>query len=454
MVLTLKKIGIRLALIVVKTAEIVRRGLEMVLGPLLIRPLAWLANGVFRFLLFPLYKRYRIVRQRLARNPLFAGLENFGHFVQRYAMYAAIAGIGVLVASNNIFARTIRPDEVGVGAAWTSFAHNEIQNDVIVEKTTAKSVKVNPTIAVGTESGSGTTANTNSDIISDPSALLTIGQDSPNMSSPAVAVTSGSYRTDTVTYTVISGDTASTIAHRFGLGTQTLLWANNMSANDYIKPGQVLKIPARDGVLIAVKSGDSVASLAKKYGGDVSAILEANQLASADAIQSGEELLIPGGEPPAPPVTSQPSNPSRSGSNNGSRGSVSNETPPPSTRSTGALFIWPTSGHRINQYFRGSYHTGVDIGGKYSSPLYAAASGTVVYAAYDASGYGLHIIIDHGNGYRTLYGHASKVFVHSGDRVKQGQTIGMLGSTGRSTGPHLHFEIRTAGGFLNPLSFF
>src|SRR4029078_3934749 len=100
------------------------------------------------------------------------------------------------------------------------------------------------------------------------------------------------------------------------------------------------------------------------------------------------------------------------------------------------------------------FHTGVDIEGDYSSPIYAAATGRGVYAAFDRSGYGLHIVIDHGNGYETLYGPAIKVFVARGDSVKQGQTLAMVGSTGRSTGTHLHFEIRTGGGFLNPLSFY
>ena len=454
MIFTLKKIGVRIALAAVKTVEVVRRGLEIVLVPLLIRPLTWIANLGFRLVLFPIYKQYRLVRQRLARNPLFAGLENFGHFVQRYAMYAAIVSIGVLVAANNIFARTIRPDEVGVGAAWTHFTNNEILNDVIIEKNTAKPVKIAPTVAVGSESGSVLTASAASDVISDPMAFLVIGQDTPSGTGGADGqVSTGSYRTGTTTYTVISGDTASTIAHRFGLGTQTLLWANGMSATDYIKPGQVLKIPARDGVLVAVKKGDTVASLAKKYSGDTNSILEANQLAAADTLASGQEILIPGGEPPAPPVTATPARPSTGSSR------YTSGTPPPSARATGARFIWPTNGHRINQYYRGSYHTGIDIGGNYKSPIYAAASGTVTYAAYDRSGYGLHIIISHGNGYWTLYGHASKIFVHVGQRVTQGQTIAMIGSTGRSTGPHLHFEIRQCSGyscapFLNPLAFF
>lgn len=261
----------------------------------------------------------------------------------------------------------------------------------------------------------------------------------------------GTERQETINYTVATGDTLSTIAHRFGLTSKTLVWANGMSDKDFIKPGQVLKIPPVEGYLYTVKKGDTLASIIKKYGGEQQAVLEANHLASADAIEPNQEIVIPGGEPPAPPA---PTPARRSVATPVYGGTSPSSSAPPSARATGAKFIWPTSSHKINQYFRGRFHTGVDIDGDYSSPLYAAAAGRVVYAAFDRSGYGLHIVINHGNGYETLYGHASKIFVSVGDSVKQGQTIGMVGSTGRSTGTHLHFEIRTGGGFLNPLSFF
>lgn len=252
-------------------------------------------------------------------------------------------------------------------------------------------------------------------------------------------------------YTVQGGDTVSSIATSFGVTNHTVLWANGLGEDDFIRPGQVLKIPPTSGYLYRVKSGETLASITRKYGGNEQDTLDANDLPTADALQVGQDIIIPGGEPPAPPV------PVITTPRRGLLARLFAEpfgNAPASTRATGARFMWPAANHKINQYFRGRIHTGIDIEGDYSSPIYAAAAGTVIYSSYDLSGYGLHVTINHGNGYETLYGHASKVFVHVGDHVRQGQTIAMIGSTGRSTGTHLHFEIRSGGGFLNPLIFF
>ncbi len=409
------------------------------------KPLAWIGRGLFRILLVPVYKQYLTVRQRIRTHPRLAGVRSFGHFLERYAVYAVLVTLGVLAVGNNIFARTIRPDEIGRDAIWASFSNSEA-SDLIVETASTKPVAPthSSTTAVGgTLPASATSPATVAAPNNNPAEQLAVGGEVVNNNS-------GIDRQETISYTVQGGDTLSTIAHRFGLTSQTLVWANGMSDKDFIKPGQSLKIPPVEGYLYTVKSGDTLASIAKKYQGDQNSILESNHLADADAVQPGQEIIIPGGAPPAPPTPAptprQLLTQVYGGSNSG--------TPPPSAPAGHARFIWPTTNHRINQYFRGRYHTGVDIEGDYSSPIYAAAAGRVIFAAFDRSGYGLHIVIDHGNGYETLYGHASKIFVGVGDRVTQGQTIAMVGSTGRSTGTHLHFEIRTGGGFLNPLSFF
>ncbi len=114
--------------------------------------------------------------------------------------------------------------------------------------------------------------------------------------------------------------------------------------------------------------------------------------------------------------------------------------------------LWPTSGHVVTQYY-GWKHTGIDIDGDYSSPLYAAADGVVETAGWNSGGYGLQIIVDHPNGMKTRYAHSSKLFVKVGDSVKKGQVIAMMGTTGRSTGTHLHFEVYTNNKRANPLSY-
>ncbi|MEK7537879.1 MAG: peptidoglycan DD-metalloendopeptidase family protein [Patescibacteria group bacterium] len=445
---SLKHILVRVALRAFKALGVVIHGLGAFFTYGIGAPLLWFGRGLFRLVLLPAYTQYLKLRQRVKTHPRLVGVRSFGHFLERYAVYAALVTLGVLAVGNNIFARTIRPDEIGRGSIWASLSSSETP-DLIVETASNRPAAVNRTtmLAVG-----GVTPR------SDSVPLSSTAANEPESTATALAVgvtlnesggTNGD-RQETVIYVVQSGDTLSTIAHRFGLTSQTLVWANGMSDKDFIKPGQALKIPPVEGYLYTVKNGDTLAGIAQKYKGDQASILDVNRLATAEAIQPGQEIIIPGGEPPAPPAPTPASRRTLLTQVFGGRESNA----PPSAPATGARFIWPTTGRRINQYFRGRYHTGIDIEGDYSSPIYAAANGRVVFAAFDRSGYGLYIVISHGNGYETLYGHASKVFVSPGDVVKQGQTIAMIGSTGRSTGPHVHFEIRTGGGFLNPLSFF
>lgn len=135
-----------------------------------------------------------------------------------------------------------------------------------------------------------------------------------------------------------------------------------------------------------------------------------------------------------------------------SRGFALLNIPPPSRVQSSSRFLWPTPSKKINQYF-GWRHTGLDIDGNYSSPIYAADSGRVERSDSAASGYGLHIVLNHGGGVETLYGHLSKSFVRVGDSVQRGQTIGMMGCTGWCTGPHVHFEVIIGSRKVNPLSY-
>lgn len=446
--LTFKHALVIIGLGVLRGMTILKNGLGLFFTYGLTKPLGTVGRGLFRIFLLPAYLRYSRIRQRIKTHPRLAGVRSFGHFLERYAVYAALVSLGVLAVGNNLFARTIRPDEIGRGAIWASFTNSE-NSELIVETATNQTTSKNHATAfavggVTQRAESVTNIAANNDTTTSNAALAVGGALTADAEDG-----SGVDRQETITYTVATGDTLSTIAHRFGLTSKTLVWANGMTDKDFIKPGQVLKIPPVEGYLYTVKKGDTLASIVKKYGGDQAKVLEVNHLATADAIQPNQEIIIPGGEPPAPVVTPSTRQPLLTQVYGGTSG-----TPPPSAPASKARFIWPTSNHKINQYFRGRYHTGVDIEGTYSSPIYAAAAGRVVYAAFDRSGYGLHIVINHGNGYETLYAHASKIFVSVGDQVKQGQTIAMVGSTGRSTGTHLHYEIRTGGGFLNPLSFY
>ncbi len=197
-----------------------------------------------------------------------------------------------------------------------------------------------------------------------------------------------------------------------------------------------------------VARGETLSRIAKLYNVDEDAIIRQNNLSADGNIAISQKLVIPGGKKivSSTAVAVRP----KSGSSAGSG---------PATAPTGALpsgtrLQWPTSTRTITQYF-GWRHTGLDIASRQSPPIYAAESGTVVDARTSGynGGYGTMIIIDHGNGLRTLYGHMSKLYVSNGDTVSRGQTIGIMGNTGRSTGPHVHFEVRVNGARVNPLNY-
>lgn len=241
-------------------------------------------------------------------------------------------------------------------------------------------------------------------------------------------------------YTVRGGDTLELIAKRFDVSVETIKWANNLK-NDTIKPGQILKIPPMTGIVHKVAAGETVYSIAKKYRVPAQNIVNYiwNDFADLDtfALTPGQILFVPEGVmPEAAPVAPK----FYAQIQAGVKGTFN--------------FIWPTSGN-ITQY-PVWYHMALDIANPAAPAILAADSGTVIYAGCVRYGYGCHIIIDHGNGYQTLYAHLSEIYVSTEagkNGVTQGQPIGKMGSTGRSTGTHLHFEIRSGGQLLNPLSF-
>ncbi|MCB9802901.1 peptidoglycan DD-metalloendopeptidase family protein [Candidatus Nomurabacteria bacterium] len=252
-------------------------------------------------------------------------------------------------------------------------------------------------------------------------------------------------RTETVVYTVQTGDVLGKIAEKFGLSTNTILWANNLTWNSTIKPGQKLTILPSSGIEHQVKSGDTILAIAKKYQAEADKIISENKLADASDIKSGDTLFIPNGIKPTQIVSSyQPKT-----SNNPV---YSDEKVAPASSDSGTKLLWPVLSQRITQYYS-LVHTGLDIGDKTGNPIYAAEAGKVEIAGWNAGGYGNYVIINHGNGLKTVYGHASKLLVKTGDTVSRGETIALIGSTGRSTGPHLHFEVRVNNVRKNPLNY-
>jgi len=248
-------------------------------------------------------------------------------------------------------------------------------------------------------------------------------------------------------YQVKQGDTISGIAANFGLKTDTILWANSMTGRSYLQPGQNLTIPPVDGVLYTIKSGDTISRLAQRYDTEASKIISFNKLADASDIAIGDTILLPDATPytpPAPivktkvaPVTALFT---------GRQPDAAQEA-----ASSGDSLVWPTTTRRISQYYSWR-HTGLDIDGEFGDLIWAAGDGVVSRVQYLKYDYGYNVIIDHGGGVQTLYAHFQKIYVKPGQQVKKGEVLGEMGSTGRSTGSHLHFEIRINSSRINPLS--
>lgn len=261
-------------------------------------------------------------------------------------------------------------------------------------------------------------------------------------------------------YQVEPGDTLSSLAQRFGIKKETLVMENNLWNANSLKTGMTLKILPVDGVSHTVQKGDTISSIAKKFKVEEEVILKQNQLEKGAVLAANSTLIIKGGikEVIAPQPTYVARANGAAGKARAGGGGPSTPAPNYSGTATGRL-IWPTLGSaRLTQkYSRG--HQALDIGNRAHGPIYAAASGIVVKAEHSGwnGGYGQVVIIDHGNGMRTLYGHNDKVYVEVGDKVEQGKTIAWMGNTGNVRGPtgiHVHFEVIINGTKYDPMGFF
>lgn len=248
------------------------------------------------------------------------------------------------------------------------------------------------------------------------------------------------------TYSVKNGDSLWSIANEFNVTIDTLFGVNSLRDPDRLKPGATLKVPNQDGIFYTVKKGDTLAQVAGKYSVDIDRIAEINGIDQKKLISIGQELFLPGASQVSVAQSS-----SRSGSSGGRT-----TTAKTSSRS----FRWPVVG-RINSPFgwrrhplskSRSFHTGVDIKAGRHSKIRASRAGTVVHSGW-MGGYGRVVVIRHDGTYSTLYAHCQKLYVRKGQKVSSGTVIATVGTSGRSTGPHLHFEVRVNNKPDNPLKY-
>lgn len=229
-----------------------------------------------------------------------------------------------------------------------------------------------------------------------------------------------------ITYTVREGDSLWSIATRFGLDIDTLRWSNEDLARnpDLLSVGQELTILPVRGAYHTVQTGETVEAIALAYGVTPTVIMDypLNNLQPPYQLREGQKLVIPGGRRelhwPKPDLS--PASP----------------------------FAWPVVGQITQEY--SEEHPALDLGAPYGSPVYAAQGGTVTHSGWARTGYGYTVILNHGQGVRSLYSHMKGTWVTVGQEVERGQLIGEVGSTGHSSGPHVHFEIRVGGKRVDP----
>lgn len=248
---------------------------------------------------------------------------------------------------------------------------------------------------------------------------------------------------DIEVYQVRGGDTVARIANAYGISIDTIVWENNLSNASYIKPGQELKILPVSGVKHTVLTGETIGGIAKKYGVDSEDVMEYNEIEFEEHIFPGEEIIIPNGVKKTPP------SPARQQYLAGLQKEDYKKIEVPLNYQGSTSLIWPLpAAYRLSQGFR-SRHRAIDIPCR-DCEVVAAANGIVELGGWQR-GYGNTIVLNHGGGLKTRYAHGSKLLVSAGQTVIAGQPIMISGSTGRSSGPHLHFEVKKDGVFLDPL---
>jgi len=277
----------------------------------------------------------------------------------------------------------------------------------------------------------------------DTSVDTSISDNALQSSVGPMGVSDGTSTTDsssvgTSVYVVRKGDSIAQIAKMFGVSVNTILWANDMKPGDKLNEGDVLFILPISGLEHTVTKGQTLESIAKLYKVDVSDIIQNNDVTADTKLAVGDILIIP---------NAQKSEENGKPIKNEDLGAIITkdklyyEQHP--VQNLAGYFIDPVPGYRLSQGIHDN--NAVDLAITKGTPIHAAAAGRVLLARNGYNGgFGNVVIIDHPNGIQTLYAHQSKIVAHAGDEVSQGEVIGYVGSTGHSTGPHLHFEVHGA----------
>ena len=271
-------------------------------------------------------------------------------------------------------------------------------------------------------------------------------------------------------YTVTAGDSLWSISHKMDIDSDTIRGSNNFRTSSALRPGVKLRIPNQEGIFYTLKDGETVEEVAKRYRVRMTTVRLVNEGIDVTKLKANDEIFLPGAKPealreikPAPKLASTPKPEPKKAVKTPEPQKTASK---PERRQSGEVavrrtgFRWPVMG-RINSPFgwrthpvtrRRDFHTGIDIKAARNDPIKAAGSGHVVYSGW-MGGYGKVLVIEHSNGQSTLYAHCSTLLAGKGASVSSGQLVAKIGTTGRSTGPHLHFEVRNGNSPVNPIKY-
>ena len=420
-------------------------------------------RAIFFVLVFPGYKVIHWLRYRVLSVYSPAKSKAFHVLNKSYLIHVFVIIIGLTVAVNNIRAEELRDEKFGEKTIIYSIVSKDTLEELTEEKMVYSSGEnilsyLDKTASVESQQKIiESDDNIGDQLVAEISTITDGGAAivKPNIlegikpsevpTLETVVATSGKEITN---YVVKSGETISAISNKFNVSVETILWQNNLGPRSLIRPGDSLEILPVTGVAHKVKRGENIGAIAKKYDIEVNEIVTYNNLFDVNDIQINQKLIIPGGKKVSPYV----STPSYASNSNVPQVSSITKLFAPSTSAPSASgMVWPAGVRRISQYYSWR-HRGLDIAGPTGTPLYASEAGTVIYSGW-SNGYGYNVYVDHGNGVKTRYAHASKLHVSKGAKVSRGQHIANMGSTGWSTGPHIHFEVIVGGVKKNPLSY-
>ncbi len=425
------------------------------------RGLTLLGSGVFKLFIFPVYKGAYLLKYKVLN--LYAPARSKVFFIlnKGYTVHIVIFLLVFVLLANNLRAQEIRPDNYGENSVIYALITKEVYEEPMIEVQVVGTPQdkilsyLDKSMVVGSQQTVPTEQETEmTDALVTELSTVTQGgvaMVKPNIIKPITSdqVPSSQLpdkRGDIVYHAVVAGETFSSIAKKYNIDVNTLLWENNLSSTSVLKLGMNLKILPMIGVSHKVVRGESVSAIANKYKVSTDQILAANNLLDTTDIKIGQMLIIPGGKKIGPTKTTTVAKKTKTAP----IGSLFS-TAPTTTRSSTTGWAWPLAAKTITQYYKLN-HKGLDIAGPLGIAVYAVDDGVVEYSGW-SSGYGYNILINHGNGIKTRYAHSNKLYVSKGETVVKGQTIMGQGSTGWSTGPHLHFEVIVNGVKVNPLSY-